>query len=118
MTKEAFIQTILEKISQSGGNGRVEIREMIKRNGAVRSGITLADSESPIQPIAYLDSCYDDYMAGNETIESIAKKIHEIYCCDKNLLIEKAEKAYSYYLQTFTVEKMQRKMKQILEQLE
>ena len=33
MTKEAFIQTILEKISQSGGNGRVEIREMIKRNG-------------------------------------------------------------------------------------
>ena len=50
--------------------------------------------------------------------ESIAKKIHEIYCCDKNLLIEKAEKAYSYYLQTFTVEKMQRKMKQILEQLE
>ena len=78
MTKEAFIQTILEKISQSGGNGRVEIREMIKRNGAVRSGITLADSESPIQPIAYLDSCYDDYMAGNETIESIAKKIQAV----------------------------------------
>lgn len=78
MTKEAFIQIILEKISQSGGNGRVEIREVIKRNGAVRLGISPVDSDSQIQPIAYLDSCYDDYMAGKETIDSIAKKIQAV----------------------------------------
>ncbi len=78
MTKEAFIQTILENVNQSSENGRVGVREVIKRNGTVWLGITPVDSASRIQPIVYLDSCYDEYMGGRETIDSIAKRIQAV----------------------------------------
>jgi len=59
----------------------------------------------------------DSVFVSESTPEDIAQKILEIYYSDKEVLKKKAEQAYSCYLQTFTVEKMTQRMKNLINQI-
>ncbi len=80
MVYQQFLETTREQLQQMlGPNHRLAIYPVPKNNGIVLDGLSDQSDESPLAPMVYLNSYYDQYMLGNLSIKEICRDIKKIF---------------------------------------
>lgn len=79
MNYEEFIAAVEDAVRDSLPSNRVvQIHQVTKNNGKVRTGITILEREATLSPTIYLEEYYESYLA-TESLEDIVERILNIY---------------------------------------
>lgn len=82
MNFEEFTVKMKEKVDEIlGAEYRSELKCISKNNGTVVTGLTAGKASSCVQPIVYMESYYQAYLAedGEEEMEKMAEEISRYY---------------------------------------
>lgn len=77
---EKFMENVIQEIKKELGKMyHVGIVEVIKNNGIVCHGIVIRDGDTNISPCMYADGIYEEFSAGEASLEEAVEKVLRIY---------------------------------------
>lgn len=83
MDFETFTELIRDEIEKKTTGCRVRLDDVTKNNGVVLRGLTVMRDDSNVSPIIYLNSHYDDYVAGRAALPDAVRSVLATYSMNK-----------------------------------
>lgn len=79
MNKENFLNEVVRRMYEVVDAEEITITRTEKKNGVVKSGITIKTKDSNVAPVIYLEDMFSQYEENAKTKDEIIGDLSEIY---------------------------------------